>query len=486
MVSLDATVIVAAFPALRACFAGSSPATLSWTINGYTIVYAALLVPLGRRVDGGGYRRSFLTGIAGFTLASALCAFAPSAPWLIGARLLQAVAAALLAPASLALILAAFPPGERSRSAGLWSAVGALAAALGPVIGSLLIDAFSWRMIFLINIPIGLVVWALGRRRLKPNAPVRAGLKFDRIGTLLLVSGVGMVAAGLSRMGDPEASQSASAAQVLIGVVLLAGLMRRTHVRDDRDSGLNLLAMPRYRWASLATLLLGMSFGMMFLAFYLLFTGVWRYSLSIAGLAATPGPLVATLVAVVISGRLVTWGLLRPMLAGGLLFFLSNAWLALRIGAEPEYLATWLPGQILGGIAVGLLLPSIAGAAVSCLPASQLGVGSALNNAIRQLGSAIGVALAVAFAGYEMHRAESFPPLYWSLALCGLLIAGVSLRASEDRHSRSGDPGAQGAAGVVVRRRNLVAASGKGAPSKRTPGVPEDPVSLAVQPERTG
>jgi EmrB/QacA subfamily drug resistance transporter len=423
MVSLDATVVVAAFPALKAQFANSSVAVLSWTLNGYTIVYAALLVPAGKLVDRLGHRRCFLMAIAGFTLASAACAFATSPAMLIGSRVVQAVAAALVSPASLALILSAFADEHRSRSAGLWSAVGALAAALGPLIGSLLIEWFSWRMIFLVNVPIGLAVLWFGRPRLTESRGSDNNQSVDVIGTLLLIVGVGSMAHGLAEAGQRAWPSFTIVVPMMLGIICLIGFLIHASGRTDAALDLQLFADTHYRWASLATLVLGMAFGMMFLAFYLFFTGVWHYAQSMAGIAATPGPLLATVFAVIVSQQQAHWGARRLLTIGGVLFAFSNLWLVWRIAAEPDYFGTWLPGQIIGGIAIGLMLPTLAGAAVKGLQANSLGVGSAVNNAIRQLGSSLGVALAIALAGSAASDVEPFKQVYLCLAGWGLVIA---------------------------------------------------------------
>ncbi len=151
---------MAAFPALRSSFAETSPATLSWVLNAYTILYAALLVPAGRLVDLHGAKRLFLFGVGLFTLASAACGMAPGTGSLIAARIVQAVGGAVLTPASLALILGAFPAEKRSAIVGLWSAAGALGAAVGPGAGAILIELATWRAAFLVNLPFGaLILW---------------------------------------------------------------------------------------------------------------------------------------------------------------------------------------------------------------------------------------------------------------------------------------------------------------------------------------
>ena len=428
MISLDATVVVAAFPALRHHFSDVSPAWLSWTINGYSIVFASLLVPFGRLVDRTGSQRCFLIGVTGFTLASAACALAPSPQWLTMARVIQAMAAALASPASLAMILGAFSAGERARVAGLWSAVGALGAALGPLIGSALIDGFSWPMIFLINVPVGLVVIGVAWRPRQPEGLVKASGRLDIIGTLLLIGGVAVIAGGLAH-GSQESPGNILIVS-LVGLALLATFFFWARGRSDAALDLRLFSEPDYRWASAATLVLGFAFGMMFLTFYLFFTGVWHFPQALAGLAATPGPMTATLVAIVVSKFGARWGIRGRLATGGALFVASNVWLARCIRVEPDYLGTWLPGQIVGGIAIGLILPTLTAAAVAGLPSPQWGVGGAVNNALRQLGSALGVASAVAITGHAFASIEAFRVVYWCLAAAGGVIVGLSIPLS--------------------------------------------------------
>jgi len=425
MISLDATVVVAAFPALMESFPGVSAPVISWAINGYSIIFAALLVPFGRMVDRVGARRSFLIGLVGFTGGSAASALAPSAEWLTAARVLQAIGAALASPATLALILGAFPARERSRVAGLWSAVGALAAALGPLIGSVLIDLFSWRSIFLINLPIGLVVLGSGWKDGHGAVPPLARVRFDPLGTLLLVAGVSALAGGLSNAGGHDSTLAlVSIASGMILLIFFAFWARR---RPDAAVDFELFASPEYRWASAAMFMLGVAFGMMFLTFYLFFRGVWLYPQSLAGLAATPGPLTATLVAVAVSKQLAHRGAGRLIGVGAALFVASNLWLALMIRIRPDYVGTWLPGQILGGVAIGIMLPSLTGKAISALSPHQWGVGGAVTNALRQLGSALGVAAAVALVGEAMLEVGPFRLVYWSLAAVGAVIALLSI-----------------------------------------------------------
>ena len=170
LVALDSTIGFAAFPALRLAFQDVSAGELSWVLNAYTIVYAALLVPAGRLGDLLGRKRLFIVGVTIFTAASVLCGLSGTVQWLIAFRVLQAVGAALLTPTSLALVLAAFPANKRAIAVSVWGALGALAAAIGPSVGAAIIDASSWHWAFFVNLPFGIFAVVRAQRVLRESA----------------------------------------------------------------------------------------------------------------------------------------------------------------------------------------------------------------------------------------------------------------------------------------------------------------------------
>src|SRR3954468_11180263 len=179
--NLDLFVVNVALPNIGEDFDGATLDSLSWVLNAYAIVFAALLVVAGRVADKRGHRLGFLVGLAVFTLGSLLCAVSNGTGWLVGSRVIQAVGAAILLPTSLALLLATAPPERRGRVVRAWSAVGGVAAALGPVAGGLLVEA-SWRWVFLINVPIGIAALALGVRSLPDVRREDAGPWPDMLG----------------------------------------------------------------------------------------------------------------------------------------------------------------------------------------------------------------------------------------------------------------------------------------------------------------
>ena len=225
MSSLDLFIVNIAFPDIQRDFGGTSLASVSWILNAYAIVFAALLVPAGRIADRVGRRRVFLTGLGVFTAASALCAVAPSVELLVAARVLQAVGGALMLPTSLGLLLPEFPPERRATAVGLWAAVGGVAAAAGPPLGGLLVQA-DWRWIFLVNVPLGVIGIVAGSRVLREVRDPDQGRFPDLLGAAFLIAGIATltlaIVKGPSGAGARRASSVASPPRaVLVGATLL-------------------------------------------------------------------------------------------------------------------------------------------------------------------------------------------------------------------------------------------------------------------------
>jgi EmrB/QacA subfamily drug resistance transporter len=427
LVSVDATIAVAAFPALRSSFADSSPATLSWVLNAYTILYAALLVPAGRLVDLHGAKRLFLCGVALFTLASAACGMAPGTTTLIAARAVQAVGGAVLTPASLALILGAFPADKRSAIVGLWSAAGALGAAVGPGAGAILIELATWRAAFLVNLPFGALILWYAARRLPALKGADAGEGLDSPGIALIAGGVAALTYGVVQIEEAGFAAPGVWGPALAGIALLVSYAMWARGRKGAAIDMSLFADRTYALVTVASFVFGIAFSMMFLSSFLFLLGIWGYSQGLTGLAVTPGPLVVIAVAIA-SGRLVARvGHRAVLVVGGVLYAVAQVWVATHVTETPAYLTLWFPMQIVGGIAVGLLLVGLSGAAVAGLPPARFGVGGAVNNAVRQLGGVFGTALAVVLVGQTGAGIEAFRTAFLCLGLIGLVVAILCL-----------------------------------------------------------
>ena len=421
LVSLDTTMLFAAFDALRHSYAGTSAAELSWVINGYTVVYAAMLIPAGGLADAYGRRHIFRLGLTLFLAASVACGAAISVEWLIAARVIQALGAALLTPASMSIVLAAFPSEKRAVAVSLWGAVGGLAAAVGPSLGSWVTSIAGWPWAFYINLPVGL--WALWRSASHVQEAVKPEQRrsVDVIGLLLLMFAVGAIALAIVESGESRWSVQHIVYVGVAGLVALACFVIWAHFRPHALIDLSLFHHRTYRFVNAATLVFGTAFSMMFLGFFFFMIGVWHYTLPQAGLAVTPGPLLVMPTAIV-TGRLASrLGHRRFLVGGSLLYALSSLWFFMVPGNEPNYLQHWLPGLLMSGIAVGLVLPSLSAAAMSRLPMAHYAVGSAVNQATRQIGSVLGVALTVALLGHATLQRADFNALYLLHAALALL-----------------------------------------------------------------
>jgi EmrB/QacA subfamily drug resistance transporter len=394
MASLDLFIVNIAFPDLAKDFDGASLSSLSWVLNAYAIVFAALLVPAGRIADRVGRKRVFILGLLLFSAASGLCAIAPSIPFLVGARVLQAAGGAMMLPTTLGLILPAFPLEQRAVAIGIWSAVGGVAAALGPPIGGLLVQ-LSWRWIFVVNVPIGIVTALVAVRALDEVREPEDG-RPDLLGAAELALGIGLLTLGIVKgpdwgWADPRALASFAAAIALV----VAFVVRSAH-HPAPVIELPLLRVRSFALANLAAAVFFAGFGAMLLSGVLLLTEVWDYSALKAGLALAPGPLMAAIFAAP-SGRLGGRIGQRPVAAaGGLTFAAGFALILASVGTDPNYAATFLPGFMLGGAGVGMVLGTLPAAATAALPPERFATGTAVFGMARQLGAAIGVAVLVA------------------------------------------------------------------------------------------
>jgi EmrB/QacA subfamily drug resistance transporter len=439
MASLDLSIVNVAFPALQRSFEHDPRSSLAWVITGYSIVFGALLVVAGRAADRLGRRRVFFAGLAVFCLGSALCGLAPTAAVLVGGRLIQGVGAAAILPSSLGLLLGAYPEEKRSQMVALWGGVGALAVATGPSLGALLITAFGWRSAFFVNLPVGLAAWVAGRRVLHESVPSRlAGSAHpgestsrephpDYPGVVLLAGSLAALVLAISE----GPTWGWSSVRVLLSLaaagVMGSAFLGRSARHPNPVLDLELFKSPSFTVANAATFLYAMGFFAVLLGNILFLTGVWRYSILEAGLAVTPGPLVVAAVSGP-AGRLAGRIGFRPVLMTGFAVFGAGlAWLALRVGLEPAYLRTWLPGMLVVGLGIGLTFPVLSAAAVSTLPQERFAVGGAVNQTARQIGGAVGVAILVVILGVPRTQTEALAGFHhlWLYATAMALASGL-------------------------------------------------------------
>ena len=426
MAFVDHTVVSVAFPNLLESFPGADLASLSWVISAYNIVFAAFLVPAGRIADLVGRRRTFVAGIAVFTVASGLCALAPSVELLIAARVLQALGAATLVPASLALVLDAFPGEKRMQGVAMWSAATALAAGLGPSIGGLLVEASSWRLVFLVNLPVGVVAYRVAQRGLvESRAPGRRVMP-DLRGALLIVVAVGALATGLVQSGDWGWDSAGVAVSFCVAAIGLVWFVRRSLHHPAPVIDLRLFRDRRVAVANALTLIGSIGFYALSLSSVIFLMTVWDYSPLTAGLAMTPAPFVGALAAAA-AGKW-RWDP-RPLLVAGAAIWTAGAVaLVSGVGTEPDFLRQWLPVACMLSVGLGLTFPTVASLAVRGGEAGQFATETAVNSAIRQLGAAIGVALLVVTLGTPS-PAEAADAFDRAWTVSAVLFAAVGVGA---------------------------------------------------------
>ncbi len=425
--SLDLFIVNIAFPSIAATFHGADLSSLSWVLSGYTIVFAAALVPAGRWADRAGRKRAFLVGLAVFTVSSALCALAPNLGFLVGARVLQATGGALMLPTSLGLLLPAFGPERKGAAIGLWSAVGGAAAAFGPPIGGLLVQ-ISWRWVFLVNLPFSLLALFFGVRLLREVRDPDAH-RSDLLGAALLSVSVASLVAAIVEGSDWGWGSARILGAFALALVSGSWLVARSWRHPFPILEPSVIRHRAVALADISSLAFFCGFGALVLGGVLFLTGVWHESVLRAGFLIAPGPLLAGLTAFPggLLGARVGHRVVGTL--GSLFFAAGGLWWVLHVSAVPDYLGAYLPGSLLGGFGVGLMLPSLGGAATAPLPPQRFATGSALYAMSRQIGVALGVACLVAILG-SASGAAAVPAFHhaWLFMMGVSLLAGAVLQ----------------------------------------------------------
>lgn len=422
LANLDLFIVNVALPSISSDLGNAPIEDLSWVLNGYAIAYAALLVFFGRLAERYRRDRSFLLGVGLFTIASGACAMAQSVETLIAFRVLQAAGAALMTPTSIGLLLASFAPEHRSWAVRTWTAIGGLAAALGPLVGGVLVTV-DWRWIFVVNVPIGIAAIIVGWLRL----PVVEGHEAPRpnLGAAFLVT-VGVAALTLAIVKGNDWGWT-SRGVLVSGVVALVALgLFAFHCLSSENPFVEpaLFEIPAFSGAVLAMAFLSAAFGAMLLSIALWQQEVWGWSPMKTGLTIAPGPFMVPLTSLLFSGPLIArFGTATAVVTGIITFACGLMAWAIFFDAEPDA-ALAVVGIILTGVGVGLTFPTVMGAGTSALPPSSFASGSGVINMIRQAAFAIGVAILIAIigqpAGREM-QISAFHFAWWVLAAISLV-----------------------------------------------------------------
>ena len=447
LASLDLFIVNVALPNIAQEFNDANLGNLSWILNGYAIVYAALLIFCGRLAERFPRNRSFLAGVALFTAASAACACANSVETLVAFRLMQATGAALLTPTSLGLILATFPPEGRGRAVRVWAAVGGFAGALGPLVGGLLVTA-SWRWIFLVNVPIGLLALMIGGIKL-PRISGHDVPAPDFSAAVLITAGIAVLTFGIVKLNDWGWSSYGVALSFAAAAAMLALFVAHCLRSENPFVDPALFRIRDFAGACLAMAPFSIAFGGFLLTLVLWEQGVWHWSAMKIGLAIAPGPFMVPVTSLLLAGRLIARFGAAAVAAAGLFVFAADVIMWAGLAGSHADLGLAVLCMIPSGIGVGLTLPTLMGLGTSALPASSFATGSGVINMVRQLGLAIGVAILVAIVGIP-NSAEAYTAAFrvawWAMAAITVLglLPLLLLQGRAQTLSRSSHLGRRG------------------------------------------
>ena len=430
---LDTTVVNVALPHISDDLGGGL-AGLQWTLDAYLVTLTSMLLLGGSLGDLYGRRRVFVLGLIGFSGASLLCGLAPTIQVLVAARALQGAAGALLVPSSLAIISASFHPDDRSRAVGAWSGMGAAAGAVGPFVGGWLVDTFSWRPVFFINLPIAAATVVIALRHVPETSEGGAAASPDLRGAALITIALGATTYGLIELGGGPAPTIA----LVTGLVALVGFLvvesRRPHpllplslFRSRQFSGANLVTLSVYAGLGLTS----------FLVTVQLQTGL-GYSALEAGAALLPITVLVALFSARSGALAQRIGPRLPMTLGSLVVA-CGLLLYTRIEPGRSYATSVLPGAIVFGIGITLLVAPLTATVLASVSQHQAGIASGVNNAVARLAGLLAIALVPGLAGITVAQdGVGFGPgfvtaLQIAAGLCvvGSAIAFATLRTAE-------------------------------------------------------
>lgn len=457
MAMLDGTVVNVALPRIGRDL-GAGLTALQWTVNAYTLTLAGLLLLGGSLGDRLGRRRIFVLGVVWFTVASVLCAFAPTAGVLIGARALQGVGGALLTPGSLAILEAVFRPDDRAAAVGSWSGLGGIATAIGPVVGGLLVGVapWGWRLVFLINVPLAAAAVVLAGRFVPETRDDEASGRLDLPGAVLAAVGLALTVYALTE-GPQQHWPAVMVVCIVAGPAVLAGFLTVEARSRNPMMPLSLFRSRQFTAANLVTLVV---YAALSGALFLIPVQLQRVS-GFAPVAAGSALLPVTAVMLLLSarmGRVATRiGARTPMTVGPVVAGCGLALLT-RVGAHASYLTDVLPAVLVFALGLSCTVAPLTATALASAPRHQVGVASAVNNDVARAAGLFAVAVLPGVAGITpaayVHPAQLSSGFHHAVLIsAGLLALGgviaFLLIAGRDRPPVAA-PAADGAGGVPV------------------------------------
>jgi len=402
MIMLDNTVVNVALPSIARDLK-ISISQLEWIVTGYALVFAALLITGGKLADMFGRRRIFVIGLAVFSLSSLACGLAPSSGFLIGARMVQGIGAALMNPATLSIITATFPPRQRGQAIGIWAGVSALALAIGPLVGGLIVDNIGWNWIFFVNVPVGVVGIVVSLLVIRESRDTSREQSIDLPG--LLTSGLALFALSYALIeGNTRGWTSAeilglfAAAAVLLAAFIVLESRQRLPMLD-----LSLFKIPSFVGANVVALLVSLGMFGVFFFVSLYVQNILGYSPTKAGAVFLPMTLLIIFIAPIAGKQSDRIGG-RWLMGGGMTLLGISLLFYQRAGVHSSFW-TLLPAMILGGVGMASTMSPMTSVAMGSVPVDKAGVGSGVLNSFRQVGGALGIAVMGAIVASYLHGA---------------------------------------------------------------------------------
>ena len=434
---LEATIVNVALPTIGRDL-DADVADLQWTINGYALTLASLILLGGSLGDRYGRRRVFEIGVVWFSASSILCAAAPSTGFLIGARVLQGVGGALLTPGSLAIIESSFRREDRSRAIGSWSAFGAIATAVGPLLGGWLVEAVDWRAIFFINVPLGaFVVWA-ARRHVPETRDESIEGRLDVAGSALAVVGLGAVTYALIAASEEGGGSAMVVGAAIVGLLALTAFIAVERRAPQPMLPLSVFSSRQFTGANLVTFVVYAALGGVFFLLVVFLQVALGYSPIAAGAASLPVTLLMFTLSARAGDLAQRIGPRIPLTVGPLLV---AAGMLMYRGIEPgdDYVTGVLPGVIVFGLGLSLVVAPVTATVLAAADPRHAGVASGVNNAVARTGGLLAVAVLPLVAGlsgsdYEnpVAMTDGFHAAMLACALLSILgsaIAFATIRA---------------------------------------------------------
>jgi EmrB/QacA subfamily drug resistance transporter len=426
---IDGSVVNVALPSMQSSLSGTL-ATMQWIINGYMLMLASLILLGGSISDRYGRRRGFIVGLIIFAIASAACGFAPTAGWLVAGRLLQGVGAALLVPASLAIIGAAYPKSERGRAIGTWAAAAGIMTVLGPPLGGWLVDFVGWRAIFFINPPIAAITLVLAVQ-LPPDEMSRSHARLDILGSVLAVLALGLLSYGLITLGEGATTMGVAAIALSVPAAIIFGAVEARKTAPMLP--LSLFKDRSFLGANVMTVLLyaALSAALFFLPFLLM--RVHGYTATQAGSAMLPFSILIGLGSRWTGGLSDRMGPRPPLVFGALLAAAGYAVLAMT-GHLSNFWTGYLPGLVLLGAGMTVAIPPLTTTVFSSSPEDMSGTASGINNAAARGGGLVAVAsIGLAFGSTNLATVSpeqlqaAYSLVLWSAAALSLVSVVCAL-----------------------------------------------------------